>query len=515
MHLRKKLISEKKWSHHRKEGKEDLDTNPSYDANPGDATMVPLVVIFLARAGAYSVPPIDTRRLTRSHLRPMDSRRPSLLMQAAASELTPPQQQQPKEKEEPEKRLRKLVKIFFAVFRLVLRRLRRSVRLLLFCFLLGSGVSVYRQAPKTAETVIVAKEVPFSQFVAKLKDGGISEVTVARQRYDFVSGDGDPYFTAPLPFHQMNDAVVEAALASGATVKAAPAIRPIGPLIGQITFIIYLCFVIGMFRQMSTGQGIGPGNNVGTTYKPPLPKKKKRRNPLMRLLFPSVKKQTNTTIVPQERPPGYVTFDDVAGINAEARVQVEDLRDLVANARKYAAVGARTPKGILLVGPPGTGKTLLARALANEAKVPFIYCSGSDFVEIFAGRGAARVRNLFTRASKFGKCIIFIDELDAVGRSRQGEVSFRASDTEQEQTLNQLLASMDGVQQTGIVVLGATNRLRILDPALVRPGRFDRIVRIEAPDTDGRDAILNVHAKHLTVDPNGPSKEVRFFLFFS
>ena len=175
------------------------------------------------------------------------------------------------------------------------------------------------------------------------------------------------------------------------------------------------------------------------------------------------------------------------------------------SARRYAAVGARAPRGVLLVGPPGTGKTLLARALANAARVPFVSCSGSEFVEMFVGRGAARVRQLFKKAAKLGRCVIFIDEIDALGKARR-ETNFAlggGANDEVEQTLNQLLACMDGVvPNDGVVVLAATNRLSVLDPALVRPGRFDRIVKVPPPDLLGREQILRVHANRVAMAPD-------------
>lgn len=179
---------------------------------------------------------------------------------------------------------------------------------------------------------------------------------------------------------------------------------------------------------------------------------------------------------------------------------VMELVDTLKNPGKYAILGARAPTGLLLEGPPGTGKTMLARACAATAGVPLLYCSGSDFVEMFVGRGAARVRKTFERASKIAPCIIFIDELDALGKSRGGEMmgmQMRSND-EAEQTLNQLLACMDGLDsKRGICVLAATNRREVLDPALIRPGRFDRIIKVTLPDASGRERILRVHAKKL------------------
>jgi cell division protease FtsH len=187
-----------------------------------------------------------------------------------------------------------------------------------------------------------------------------------------------------------------------------------------------------------------------------------------------------------------VTFADVAGVD-EAKEEVKEIVDFLREPERFSAIGGRIPKGVLLVGPPGTGKTLLARSIAGEARVPFLFASGSDFVEMYAGVGASRIRKLFRDARRHPACIVFIDELDAVGRSRGGN---SLSHEEREQTLNQLLVEMDGfAPNQGIVVIAATNRPDILDPALLRPGRFDRQVTMGAPDLKGREQILKIHAK--------------------
>ncbi|MGL5244781.1 MAG: ATP-dependent zinc metalloprotease FtsH, partial [Sarcina sp.] len=186
------------------------------------------------------------------------------------------------------------------------------------------------------------------------------------------------------------------------------------------------------------------------------------------------------------------TFDDVAG-QEEAKESLQEIVDFLHNTQKYTAIGAKLPKGALLVGPPGTGKTLLAKAVAGEAKVPFFSLSGSDFVEMFVGMGAARVRDLFRQAEEKAPCIVFIDEIDAIGKSRDGAIQ---GNDEREQTLNQLLTEMDGFDSSkGVVILAATNRPEVLDKALLRPGRFDRRVIVDSPDLIGREAILKVHAK--------------------
>lgn len=192
-----------------------------------------------------------------------------------------------------------------------------------------------------------------------------------------------------------------------------------------------------------------------------------------------------------------VTFDDVAGVD-EAKTELLEIVDFLQHGAKYIRLGAKIPKGVLLVGPPGTGKTLLAKAIAGEAKVPFFSISGSEFIEMFVGVGASRVRDLFDRAKKQAPAIVFIDELDALGKSRAAPGSFMGGNDEREQTLNQLLAEMDGFEpNAGVILLAATNRPEVLDPALLRPGRFDRRIVVDRPDKLGRLAILEVHARQV------------------
>lgn len=195
-----------------------------------------------------------------------------------------------------------------------------------------------------------------------------------------------------------------------------------------------------------------------------------------------------------------VTFKDVAGLE-EAKVEIMEIVDFLKKADKYRELGAKIPKGALLVGPPGTGKTLLAKAVAGEANVPFLSISGSDFVEMFVGVGASRVRDLFEQAKKMAPCIVFIDEIDAIGRARGKNAGFSGND-ERENTLNQLLTEMDGFQtNAGVIVLAATNRADILDKALMRAGRFDRQIEVGLPDVKEREEIFNVHLRHLKLDP--------------
>ena len=201
---------------------------------------------------------------------------------------------------------------------------------------------------------------------------------------------------------------------------------------------------------------------------------------------------------------GRVTFDDVAGID-EAKEELEEIVEFLRNPQKFSRLGGKIPKGALLVGPPGTGKTLLARAIAGEAGVPFFTISGSDFVEMFVGVGASRVRDMFEQAKKNAPCIVFIDEIDAVGRSRG--IGYGGGNDEREQTLNQLLVEMDGFEANeGVIIVAATNRPDVLDPALLRPGRFDRQVQVPNPDIKGREKILSVHARKV---PLGPDVDLR------
>src|SRR5947209_16147840 len=195
-----------------------------------------------------------------------------------------------------------------------------------------------------------------------------------------------------------------------------------------------------------------------------------------------------------------ITFRDVAGVD-EAVEELHEIKEFLENPKKFQALGARIPKGVLLYGPPGTGKTLLARAVAGEAGVPFFSISGSDFVEMFVGVGASRVRDLFEQAKQNSPCIIFMDEIDAVGRHRGAGLG--GGHDEREQTLNQLLVEMDGFETNeGVILIAATNRPDVLDPALLRPGRFDRQVVVPRPDVKGREEILRVHSRRIPLAPN-------------
>lgn len=334
-------------------------------------------------------------------------------------------------------------------------------------------------AAKRAEFLAV-EEVPWSAFLKSVeRRGAVSQVLVSNGRYDFVV-NGLRKFTVPA---EVSSGLATKMLRSGVEWRRA---RPRASPASAIVWLIALGYLtaLGRVARQMTGGGVG---SVGA----------RRRRQV----------QVDREVV---------TFDSVAGID-EAKREVAELVALSSpvSAKRYLAVGARPPRGVLLVGPPGTGKTLLARALAQAADRPFIACSGSEFVEMFVGRGAARVRQLFERAGKLAPCVVFIDEIDALGRRRrEGNLGMGNANDELEQTLNQLLACMDGVDpNNGVVVLAATNRLNVLDPALVRPGRFDRVVKVPPPDLKGREQILRVHARKVAlgsdVDLGALAKETR------
>ncbi|MEJ2377657.1 MAG: ATP-dependent zinc metalloprotease FtsH [Pseudolabrys sp.] len=311
--------------------------------------------------------------------------------------------------------------------------------------------------------------IPYTQFEKLLSDNQITKVTVSK---DYVQGtlkkplpDGkksfytnrvDPQLASKLAAH---DVVVTGAQSSGLFRDILSWVIPLG--------IFYLMWMF-LFRRIAERQGMGGLMAIG-----------KSRAKVY------VEKDTK------------VTFEDVAGVD-EAKNELAEVVSFLKNPRSYGRLGARSPKGILLVGPPGTGKTLLARAVAGEAGVPFFSISGSEFVEMFVGVGAARVRDLFVQARKAAPCIIFIDELDALGRSR-APMAMGGMD-EKEQTLNQLLAELDGFDpSSGVILLAATNRPEVLDPALLRAGRFDRQVLVDRPDRLGRLAILKVHIGNVKI----------------
>ncbi len=315
----------------------------------------------------------------------------------------------------------------------------------------------------------VATKVPFSSFVQLLEEGKIESAEVKGRRVIAVTEEGQRIETAIPP----GSAIVDEMVKKGVRVEVSAGDTGSGWLINfLISWLPILLFIgiwIALMRQMSGGGGAnGPGR-----------------------AFSFGKSRAKVYI--EEKPK--VTFEDVAGID-EVKEEVREIIEYLKDPVRFQKLGGRPPKGVLLYGEPGVGKTLLAKAIAGEAHVPFISVSGSDFVEMFVGVGAARVRDLFETAKKHAPCIIFIDEIDAVGRSR-GVVNLGGGHDEREQTLNQLLVEMDGFDTSeGIIVIAATNRPDILDPALLRPGRFDRQIFIPRPDVKGRYEILKVHARN-------------------
>jgi cell division protease FtsH len=310
----------------------------------------------------------------------------------------------------------------------------------------------------------VVQPVPFSDLLRQLDRGAVSEVTVSGDTLEFKLTSGEQFRTVAPPNYVTANAAFVPDLAKRnvridiRTVTEQSAIS-YGALVLGLGFVGLLAFT--MYR-------------VTSGRIPALESKAREADP------------EATT----------VTFADVAGVD-EAKEEVKEIVDFLREPGRFSAIGGRIPKGVLLVGPPGTGKTLLARSIAGEAKVPFLFTSGSDFVEMYAGVGASRIRKLFKDARRHPSAIIFIDELDAVGRAR-GRHSL--SHEEREQTLNQLLVEMDGfAPNEGIVVIAATNRADILDPALLRPGRFDRQVTVGNADVKGREQILRIHAKKVAV----------------
>jgi cell division protease FtsH len=314
--------------------------------------------------------------------------------------------------------------------------------------------------------------IPYSQFEQLVDDNKIAEVLVGQ---DTIEGKlKDPLPDQKRLFYtvRVNPQLAERLKAHGVTVTGAPTSNFLSTILSWVLpiFIFYLLWTYG-FRRMAERQGLGGLMAIGKSRA-------------------KVYVETDTK----------TTFKDVAGVD-EAKAELQEVVAFLRDPKAFGRLGARIPKGVLLVGPPGTGKTLLARAVAGEAGVPYFSISGSEFVEMFVGVGAARVRDLFEQARAAAPCIIFIDELDALGRSRMPG-AFGGYD-EKEQTLNQLLAELDGFDPTtGVILLAATNRPEVLDPALLRPGRFDRQVLVDRPDRSGRLAILKVHVLKIKLADN-------------
>ncbi|KQM96650.1 MULTISPECIES: ATP-dependent zinc metalloprotease FtsH [unclassified Sphingomonas] len=312
--------------------------------------------------------------------------------------------------------------------------------------------------------------VPYSTFLDKVDEGSVREVNIAPNTITGIYTNDEKFRT-----NALNDPnLIERLRTKNVTMNARPEEGPniwLVMLYQSLPFLLFLGIAFFVLRQMQKGGGGGGAMGFGKSRARMLTQKE-----------------------------GKVTFDDVAGID-EARAELTEIVDFLKDPTKFARLGGKIPKGALLVGSPGTGKTLLARAIAGEAGVPFFTISGSDFVEMFVGVGASRVRDMFEQAKKSAPCIVFIDEIDAVGRHRGAGLG--NGNDEREQTLNQLLVEMDGFEANeGIIIVAATNRPDVLDPALLRPGRFDRQVVVPRPDIEGRIKILQVHMKKVPLAPD-------------
>ena len=317
-----------------------------------------------------------------------------------------------------------------------------------------------------------SREISYSEFVANVENGSIDAVTLDGEKVSFIGGDKREYYTIRPGDADVTDLLIQNEVAIRAEQQETSGLQAF--LVSLLPFLLLIGVWIYFMNRM---QGGGRGGAMG---------------------FGKSKAKLLT------EKQGRVTFDDVAGID-EAKEELEEIVEFLRNPQKFSRLGGKIPKGALLVGPPGTGKTFLARAIAGEAGVPFFTISGSDFVEMFVGVGASRVRDMFEQAKKNAPCIVFIDEIDAVGRHRGA--GYGGGNDEREQTLNQLLVEMDGFEANeGVIILAATNRRDVLDPALLRPGRFDRQVTVPNPDIKGREKILTVHARKT---PLGPDVDLR------
>ncbi|MCP3972202.1 MAG: ATP-dependent metallopeptidase FtsH/Yme1/Tma family protein [Rhodobacteraceae bacterium] len=322
------------------------------------------------------------------------------------------------------------------------------------------------------QSTLSSGTVSYSEFIERVEAREVSSVTLDGENVLFLGSDGNEYVTIKPTGADITDKLIE----NNVTVKAEPQEQS-GFTTVLMTFLPFIILIGVWIYFMNRMQGGGRGGAMGFG-------------------------KSRAKLLTEKH--GRVTFDDVAGID-EAKEELEEIVEFLRNPQKFSRLGGKIPKGALLVGPPGTGKTLLARAIAGEAGVPFFTISGSDFVEMFVGVGASRVRDMFEQAKKNAPCIVFIDEIDAVGRSRG--VGYGGGNDEREQTLNQLLVEMDGFEANeGIIIVAATNRPDVLDPALLRPGRFDRQVQVPNPDIRGRDKILGVHSRKV---PLGPDVDLR------
>ncbi len=312
-------------------------------------------------------------------------------------------------------------------------------------------------------------QIPFSEFIKRVDEGQVAEVEIDGETVIGRLGSGGG-FTTIIP--RDSDVVLEKLLDSQQVIVRVKE-QEKGGLLSTLSFWLPMLIIFGIWIFFLNRMQSGGRNALG---------------------FGKSKAKLLT------EKQGKVTFDDVAGID-EAKEELEEIVEFLRDPGKYSRLGGKIPKGALLVGPPGTGKTLLARAIAGEAGVPFFTISGSDFVEMFVGVGASRVRDMFDQAKKNAPCIVFIDEIDAVGRHRGA--GYGGGNDEREQTLNQLLVEMDGFEANeGVILIAATNRPDVLDPALLRPGRFDRQVTVPNPDIVGREKILQVHARKVPLAPN-------------
>jgi cell division protease FtsH len=318
------------------------------------------------------------------------------------------------------------------------------------------------------QSTLSQRSVSYSDFIQSVDAGSVASVTLDGENIYVRGADGSDYSVIKPEGEDLTDRLI----AKGVEVEAkAQEKSGIFSLLGVWLPFLVLIGVWVFFMNRMQGGGKGGAMGFGKSKAKLLTEKN-----------------------------GRVTFDDVAGID-EAKEELEEIVEFLRNPQKFSRLGGKIPKGALLVGPPGTGKTLLARAIAGEAGVPFFTISGSDFVEMFVGVGASRVRDMFEQAKKNAPCIVFIDEIDAVGRARG--VGMGGGNDEREQTLNQLLVEMDGFEANeGVIIVAATNRKDVLDPALLRPGRFDRQITVPNPDIKGREKILTVHARKVPVGPD-------------
>ena len=313
-------------------------------------------------------------------------------------------------------------------------------------------------------------QINYSDFRSRVAEGNVREVTVSPDRISGVLKNDSKFTTTPVPGDNTLTQLLESNDVQFTGSQPEQGNMLVYILIQTLPFLLILGIAFFALRQVQKGGGSG-AMGFGKSKAKLLTEKQ-----------------------------GRVTFDDVAGID-EAREELQEIVEFLKDPQRFSKLGGQIPKGALLVGSPGTGKTLLARAIAGEARVPFFTISGSDFVEMFVGVGASRVRDMFEQAKKNAPCIVFIDEIDAVGRHRGHGLG--NSNDEREQTLNQLLVEMDGFEANeGIIIIAATNRPDVLDPALLRPGRFDRQVVVSVPDIDGREKILAVHMKKVPLAPD-------------